>query len=138
MQWLIKNRVLYWKLSGNVTMAEFRKGLVEINTFLQTNNGKLHVILNARTAHSLQGNEKVVRQIVNYTARNSHMGCMFVITSNFVMKHHLNRVTADFGTQLRYSDSFRNAWNSLHHIDRALPYVAPKKPEFAKAGRRYA
>lgn len=138
MQWLVKNRVLYWKLSGKVTMDEFRKGLVEINTFLQLNNERLHVIVNARTARSLEGDNTVVRQIVSYTARNPQMGCMFVITSSFVMKHHLNRVTADFGTQLRYTDTFRHAWSSLHNIDRALPYVAPQKPDFAKATRRYA
>lgn len=138
MQWLVPDRVIYWKLSGNVTMEDFREGLVDISQILQGANTKIHVMMHAREARSLEGDSRAVRNITRFIARDTQMGCFFVITSSFVVKHHMNRVTVDFGTQLRYSDTFRNAWNSLHNIDRNLPYAVPEKPEFAKSVRKFA
>ena len=138
MQWLVPDRVIYWKLSGNITMDDFREGLVDISQILQSASAKIHVVFNARDARSLQGESKTVRNIARFVARDTQMGCFFVITNSFVLKHHLNRVTVDFGTQLRYSDNFRNAWNSLHNIDSSLPYAVPEKPEFAKSIRKFA
>lgn len=138
MQWLVQDKVLYWNLSSQTTMNDFREGLVNINQTLQGANNKVHLVINARSVRNLQGDNKAVRNIVRYMARNAQLGCLFVVTSSFVFKHHLNRVTTDFGTQLRYSDTFRNAWSTLRRTDSSLPYVAPENPEFATTARKYA
>lgn len=133
MKWLHNGRVLYWKLSGNVTQEQFISGLKSINKILHETNQKIHVIVDANRANSLEGHTGQLRQLARVIANHSSMGCLFVITHNFLFKCQLNRVTAAFGTHLRYSDSFRNSWHSLQNIDGSLPYVAPDKPIVERA-----
>lgn len=134
MKWLLNGRVLYWKLSGNVSIEQFSDGLTEINSILQGANQKIHVVVNASGAQCLNGNTRQLHQLSRTVANHSSMGCFFVIAHNFLFKCQLNRFTVDFGTHLRYSNSFRNAWHSLQNIDSSLPYVAPEKPSFMKTG----
>lgn len=140
LSWLIPDRVLYWRLSAGCTVAEFQVGLEEIHTVLPNASAKVHVVIDARASQSLDGNPRSARKIAQQLARNTQMGCCMVISHNFYFKHQLNHVTIDFGTDLRYSESYNYAWKSLHHIDTSLPYVAPKPPAITKQNprRKYA
>lgn len=137
MKWLLNGRVLYWKLSGNVSIEQFRSGLTEINRILQETNQKIHVVVNASQAQCLNGNTGQIHQISRTVANHGSMGCFFVIAHNFLFRCQLNRFTVDFGTHLRYSSSFGNAWRSLQTIDSSLPYSTPEKPSFMTA-RKFA
>ncbi|MGB7340006.1 MAG: hypothetical protein WBC91_14015 [Phototrophicaceae bacterium] len=128
LSWLVPDRVLYWQLASSCTVAEFQVGLEEVQDVLKAVSSKVHLIIDARSAQSLDGNTTSARKIAQSLARNTQMGCCMVISHNFFFKHQLNRVTIDFGTDLRYSDSYRHAWKSLHNLDTGLPYVAPTLP----------
>jgi|GEM_PF-4229984 len=137
MQWLVPDKVLYWKMSGTVHIDDFRTGLLELDAILEEANYKVHVIVNARNARSLEGEATYIRQITRRVARHIRMGCFFVMSYDLAFKYRLNRVTVDFGTHLRYSNNFRNTWYSLHNIDNSLPYVAPELPQVTKT-RKFA
>lgn len=133
MQWLVPDKVLYWKMSGTVHVDNFRAGLLELDTILEEANHKIHVIVNARNARSIEGNAGYIKQLTRRVARHVRMGCFFVISYDLAFKYRLNRVTVDFGTHLRYSNNFRNTWYSLHNIDSSLPYIAPELPKIPPA-----
>lgn len=126
--WLVPDRVLYWKFTNGSTTTEFQSGLEEVITILEKAEKQVHIIIDARMAQSLVGSTLMASLTARKVARHPQMGCCLVISHNFMFKHQLNRVTVAFGTHLRYSDSFRYAWQSLHHMDRSLPYVAPNLP----------
>ncbi|MEO1287929.1 MAG: hypothetical protein AAFV93_09175 [Chloroflexota bacterium] len=139
LNWLIPNRVLYWKLPNGSTTNDFHAGLMELQVILEQTEQQIHMVVDARMAQSLVGNTTLASRLGVKVAKNPQMGCCFVISHNFMFKHQLNRVTTAFGTHLRYSDSFRNAWQSLHNVDGSLPYVAPNIPVFNQRRiRKYA
>jgi len=135
--WLLPNRVLYWKLTGDVSINNFRDILLEINGILQNSGEKIHVILDACTAHSLSGDDKDMQKIVRRVANHARMGILMVATHSFTLKQHFNRVTVAFGTHLRYTTNYKNAWQSLRNIDNSLPYGAPEKPTTHKRRQQH-
>ena len=60
MKWLLDGRVLYWKLSGNVTQEQFKSGLNSINAILHEANQKIHVIVDANRANCLDGHYRAI------------------------------------------------------------------------------
>lgn len=136
--WLVPNRVLYWKLSGDVTMQTFYDMMQALNSHLHDSGEKIHAIINARSANSLKGEHSNIRSLVRQVANHGSMGVLMVITHDFALQHQFNRVTVDFGTHLRYSNTFKSAWTSLRNIDTTLPYVAPDKPVSGKRKQNLA
>ncbi|MEL6405764.1 MAG: hypothetical protein AAFR81_15455 [Chloroflexota bacterium] len=129
--WLVSNRVLYWKLPSNAELRDFHEGMRLLENILQNNADKVHVILNARAINRLIGDMNTdLYPLVRRIAKHHHMGNFFVMTSSMMVKHHINRVTAPFGTNLSYSTNFRNVWESLRGRDTRIPSIAPKLPDF--------
>lgn len=138
--WLIPNRVLYWKLPSAATMDDFHAGMSAIASLLDDLPEMIHIVLNARAIRKLIGIiNPSLYPLVRQVAGHHRIGSVYVMTTSMMVKHHINRVTAPFGTQLCYSTSFRNTWQSLHERDTRLPTVAPKRPQFANVKKsRYA
>jgi hypothetical protein len=125
--WLLSNRIIYWKLSGIVSMSELNTHLEQlIDTLEILSTGVIHIILDARGVKKFKPDRTDVRPTMRRLARHRALGKFQCVASNITIRQQVNRLTVDFGTGMLNSTTIQEAIQSLKYADATLPVILPE------------
>jgi hypothetical protein len=127
--WLVPNRILYWKLSGEIPGSEIE----EMSELIGQNIDKLakqkvHIVIDAIAIRKLEHNSQAAREAFVALAKNQGLGKVVTIIHNYQIQINLNVLSRAFGLNWHNVSSIDDAIRILKGADSSLQTV-PKTPE---------
>ncbi|MDQ7026427.1 MAG: hypothetical protein Q9P01_19875 [Anaerolineae bacterium] len=127
--WLVPDHVLYWKLSGSIPAEE----LCAMSRFIskqasQSNNQKIHIILDAGGIHQLDHPSHDAREAFNKLAKNTRIGKVMAVTRNLKVELQFNALNRSFGLRWRNVNGFAEATRLLKYSDTSLRSTPQQPP----------
>jgi hypothetical protein len=124
--WLLTGRIIYWKLSGFVSMSALKRDLEQLIDSFDTTGGIIHILLDAREITKFKPDGTDVRPSLKQLAKHRTFGKLQTVTTNVKIQQKINRLTIDFGTRMLNSTSIDQAMQALKQADATLPVTLPE------------
>jgi hypothetical protein len=127
--WLIPHRVVYWKLSGEVSGIEIYDSSDLIAQHVdKLAKQKLHIVIDAVSIRKLEHKSAEARIGFETLARNQGIGQVVTLIHNYQIQINLNVLSRAFGLNWHNVSSIDDAIRILKTSDSSLQSV-PKTPE---------
>jgi hypothetical protein len=128
--WLIPHRVVYWKLSGEVSGSEIYDSSELIAQLVdKLAKQKMHIVIDAINIRKLEhNNSPEARMAFEALARSQGIGQVVTVIHNYQIQINLNVLSRAFGLKWHNVSSIDDAIRILKTSDSSLQSV-PKTPE---------